>query len=101
MRRRVGSISAELRREILERDKRCFLARLYNDHVCRDLWGNPHRSDDLDRLSLEHVKDQGMMGRRAPSDPAHLLALCATANINVPSKGDRIAMRAYLRAVNA
>ena len=29
------------------------------------------------RLTLDHVKDQPRMGRRAPSDERHLVTLCA------------------------
>lgn len=98
--RRVGAVTLELRAFILRRDQRCFLAKIEPDHICFDIWGHEHRSDDLDRLSLEHVKDEGMMGKRAPSDPQHLIALCHRANFEVPSRVHRTAMRAYLRAVN-
>lgn len=100
MKHRVGSVSAELREFILTRDQRCFLAKLYDDHVCHDVWGTEHASSDLERLTLEHVKDESMMGKRAPSDPSHLIALCGYANFMVPSKAERTAMRGYLRVVS-
>ncbi len=72
------------------------------DHVCRDRWGEPHSPYDLDKLSLEHVHDTGgMMGKRAESDPAHLVALCYGANVGVPSKAQREGFRSYLAAVNS
>ncbi len=101
MKRRVGAVTPELREFILRRDKRCILAKLDPDHVCMDIWRNVHASDDLDRLTLEHVRTGGgMMGRRAPSDAAHLVALCGYANFSVPSKAQREAFREYLRAIN-
>ncbi|MEO7118431.1 MAG: hypothetical protein ABIZ34_05600 [Candidatus Limnocylindrales bacterium] len=94
-------VTEEVRAFVLNRDKVCFLSRTDLSHQCRDTWGNPHRSDDTDRLSLEHVHETGgMMGKRAPSDPAHLLALCGHANVAVPSKERRAAMRQYLELVN-
>ena len=94
-----GRISPELRRYILARDEGCVLA-LYNpEHICRDIWGEPHRANDLDKMTLEHVKDDLMMGRRAPSDPAHLVALCAFYNVRVPSKEMRAIFREHLRLV--
>jgi hypothetical protein len=93
-------VTPELRRFVLERDGCCILLRLYPTHRCRDIWGEYHDPRDLDRLTIEHVKDAPMMGKRAPSDPAHMVALCGYANVAVPSKGDRRAMRAYLATVS-
>lgn len=90
---------ARLRLDVFTRDRRCFMVRLDSDHICRDQWGYPHASGDLSKLTIEHVKDRPMMGRRAPSDPAHCVALCWSANVGVPSKVTREAMRTYLRAV--
>ncbi len=98
--KRYNRVTPELRRAILLRDRRCFLAD-DEGHICRDLWGTPHAPDDLDRLTLEHVKDDLMAGRRAPSDERHLLALDGWANFHVPSKAVRERMRAYLARVNA
>ncbi len=94
-------VTSELRDFILARDRVCFLSRVDLSHICRDRWGMPHRSDDTDRLSLEHVKDEPRMGVRAPSDAKHLLALCHGANGSVPSKEMRAAMRSYLARVAA
>lgn len=95
-------VTSELRWAVFERDKGCFLVRLDPGHVCYDQWGNPHAPDRLEKLTLEHVHDgYGMMGRRAPSDARHMVALCFSANIGVPSKATRAAMRAYLREVAA
>jgi len=98
---RRDPVTPEVRQLVLRRDRHCILLRLDWSHQCRDQWGNVHSSYDLDRLTLEHVKDALMMGRRAPSDPAHLVAMCYSGNVGVPSKEQRQAIRAYLREVAA
>jgi hypothetical protein len=93
-------VTAEVREAVLRRDTCCVLYMLDREHVCRDAWGNFQYPDDLDKLTLEHVKDELAMGKRAPSDPQHLVALCAHANIGVPSKAQRAMLRQYLREVS-
>jgi len=93
-------VDPTIRAEIMLRDKECVLAKIEPGHVCRDIWGDVHAPDNLARLSLEHVKMNGsMMGKRAPSTPDSMLALCGWANVRVPSRSQREAMRAYLRAL--
>ncbi len=94
-------VTPEMRRAVLERDGCCILLRLYPSHRCRDIWGEYHDLRDLDRLTIEHVKDEPTMAKRAPSDMAHMVALCGYANVAVPSKAERQSMRAYLRQVTA
>ena len=97
-------VTPALRSTVLLRDGACVLFLLALErpgspspwHICRDVWGNEHSPYDLDKLTLEHVKDQPRMGRRAPSDPAHLVAMCYQGNVGVPSKKQREAIRAYL-----
>jgi len=49
------------------------------------------------RTTVDHVKDAPMMGRRAPSDMGHLVALCEWHNvIHPPSKELRMKEREYL-----
>ena len=93
-------VTPEVREAVLRRDQMCVLWRLDRRHYCRDGWGNRHDARDLDRLTMEHVKDELAMGKRAPSDPQHLVALCAHANIGVPSKAQRALLRQYLREVS-
>lgn len=100
-RRYPYSFPKGLRWEVLIRDGGCLLAKIEPGHICRDVWGQQHAANDLDRLTLEHVKDASMMGRKAPTDAAHLVALCAAANFAVPNHSQREAFRAYLRAVTA
>lgn len=90
-------VTTEVRAAVMRRDRRCFVTRVDPDHVCRDEWGYPHPSDDLSRLTLDHVKDAPRMGKRAPSDVRHLVLMCHSANVGVPSKAIREAERAYLR----
>ena len=94
-------VTPEMREFILERDQVCILWRMDNDHQCRDVFGTPHAPNDHARLTCEHVKTELRLGRRAPSDARHLLALCGAANDRVPSKVEREAFRAYLERVNA
>jgi hypothetical protein len=67
-------MNRELRDAVLLRDGCCILLRLDPDHRCRDRWG-----------------------KKAPTDMAHLVALCGYANVAVPSKATRDRIREYLR----
>jgi hypothetical protein len=94
-------VTPELREAVFARDKRCILARLDDQHVCRDQWGQPHMPTATRFLTLEHVHDgYGLMGVRAPSDLRHLVAMCSAGNVGVPTKEQRQAIRAYLEEVN-
>lgn len=69
---------------VIDRDLKfaggCLAAFLDSDHGCRTLWGDPQRPDVM--LTLDHVQEgYGRLGRRAPSDPAHLVSVCAGAHI--------------------
>lgn len=91
------AVTPEVRAEVFARDQRCVLSIMDAAHVCYNAWGERHDSGDLDRLTLEHVKDKLRMGKRAPSDPAHLVALCGYRNaIRPPTKVERSWMREYL-----
>ena len=83
---KADPVTEDTRREVLLRDLYllggCVAAKYDPDHSCRDQWGTPHRPDDLDKLTLDHVhQGYGMMGRRAPSDPAHLISACYSAHL--------------------
>lgn len=94
-------VTSELHAAVLVRDRACFLSKMDAGHSCRDQWGNPHAPTDLAMLTLDHVKDAPRMGKRAPSDLAHLVAMCWAGNVGVPSKAVREAERAYLARVAA
>lgn len=93
-------VTAALRQAVLDRDRMCTAFRIDPDHLCYDQWGEPHSPFATDYLSLEHVKMELRLGKRAPSDLRHLVALCYSANVAVPSKAMRVAFREYLRVVN-
>lgn len=65
MTRRKDPVTEEVRWAVLERDLGCVAPRL-------DAEAGPCSPV----LTLDHVKDQPMMGKRAPSDVAHLATLC-------------------------
>jgi hypothetical protein len=95
---RRDAVSPELHDAVLRRDGYCFMARISITHVCHDRWGTWHPADDLSKLTVDHVHlDGGHVGRRAPSDLQHLVAMCALANIAGPSRSVREAEREYLR----
>src|SRR5262245_14194837 len=95
---RADGVTPELRDRVLRRDARCFASRLDFNHVCRDAWGVAHMPYDVQRLTLDHVHDEGgTIGKRAPSDEYHLVAMCAALNIAGPSRRVREAEREYLR----
>lgn len=53
------------------------------------------------RLTLDHVRDQPMMGKRAPSDLQHLVALCWHHHLDGWATSHRPELRAYLARVTA
>jgi hypothetical protein len=53
------------------------------------------------RETLDHVKDQPMMGKRAPSDLAHLVTLCEQHHLWTRwATSNRPLLRQYLKEVN-
>ena len=75
-----------LRLAVLARDGGC---------VAVALGEPPH--DCGGRLTLDHVKDQPRMGKRAPSDERHLVTLCEQHHLwNGWATSHRPALRAYL-----
>jgi hypothetical protein len=84
---------------VLKRDGVCFLRRLYEDHVCFNKHSREHSPYDLDELTLDHFWLEGARtGDRAPSDMAHLVAMCHWGNvIHQPTREERAAEREYSR----
>lgn len=88
---RRDPVTPELRRAVLERDGGCVTPRL--DPGAIGCWG---------RLQLDHVKDQPRMGKRAPSDMAHLVTVCERHHIwSGWATSHRALLREYLKAVAA
>jgi hypothetical protein len=92
-------VTADVRQHVLDRDRICFASRIDLSHQCRDRWGMPHRADDAAKLTMEHVLDHATMGKRAPSDAKHLLALCGAANNLGWASAHKDDEREYLRRV--
>lgn len=94
---------AELRAFVIARDGACLASLLDRTHQeCRDRWGDPHRPDDLRRLTLEHVREHPGGMRR--DEPGWCVTLCHEANA-VEHWGStsehRALLNAYLRGVRA
>ena len=78
------------------RDKACVLWIMDpGGHECRDRFGNRHRPDDIRRMSIEHIKESLMAGKRGKL----LVTMCGAGNVGVPSKVQREWIREYLRRV--
>jgi hypothetical protein len=86
---------------VMERDGGCVLYHLEPGHVCRTVFGSEHAWNAIDLLTVEHVKAELRMGKRAPDDMGFLVALCGAANNRPPTKVQRAAMRHYLATVAA
>lgn len=86
-------VTPELRDAVLRRDRGC-VARLVRCH---------HNREDgyacAGRLTLDHVKSEPMMGKRAPSDMAHLATLCWRHHLDGWATSHRPELRAYLASV--
>ena len=84
--RRKDPVTPELRVLVLNRDQGCLAPRLGATDDCSG------------RLTLDHVKDLPMMGKRAPSDPAHLVTLCERHHLWTGwATSHRPELREYLR----
>jgi hypothetical protein len=83
-------VTPEVALTVLRRDSGCVAVSL----------GEPP-SDCGGRLTLDHVRDHAAMGgRRAPSDPAHLISLCWHHHLDGWATSHRPALRLYLAQVN-
>jgi hypothetical protein len=85
---RRDPVTPALRLAVLERDGGCLAVVI----------GGVDPSTCAGPLQLDHVKDQPMMGRRAPSDMAHLATVCRHHHIESGwATANRPLLRAYLR----
>ncbi len=110
VRRRRDPVTPELWRTVVERDGGCVARILEPDHVCRDRWGMPPTGEERGKalagwassvLTLDHVHDgYGCMGRRAPSNPGHLVTLCWGAHLGGWATSHRPLLRGYLARAN-
>lgn len=84
-------VTPDLAAAIFTRDQGCVAVTLGDD---------PARCGG--RLTLDHVKSQPRMGKRAPSDPAHLVAICENHHLwNGWATSHRPELREYLERINA
>lgn len=86
--RRRDPVTPDLRLAVLERDRDC-VAGL-----------DPLADECRGRLTLDHVKDQPRMGKRAPSDMAHLVTVCEHHHLDGWATSHRPELRTYLREVS-
>ena len=79
-----------------------YLAVIQRDNGCVAVRLGADPADCRGRLTLDHVKDEPMMGKRAPSDGAHLVTLCEAHHLwNGWATAHRPELRAYLRGVTS
>ena len=77
-------VTPELRLAVFRRDGSCVAPRLGATDWC----AGP--------LTLDHVKEQPMMGKRAPSDRAHLVSICRHHHLDGWATAHRPELRAYI-----
>jgi len=86
--RKADPVTPDVRVAVLERDRGCVAVTLGEDPAdCRG------------RLTLDHVKDQPRMGKRAPSDARHLATVCEFHHLDGWATSHRPELRAYLEGV--
>lgn len=91
-------VTAEMRTKILERDGwTCVAPLLGASSECADRWGSRNNDD----LTLDHVRQHAMMGKRAPSDERHLVTLCWHHHLNGWATAHRELLREYLNRINS
>lgn len=87
--RRRDPVTPELRRLVILRDRACVAPRLGATDPCAG------------QITLDHIKDQPRMGKRAPSDLAHLVAVCWHHHMDGWATAHRPELREYLRGSNS
>jgi hypothetical protein len=86
--RKADPVTPELRVAVFLRDKACVAVTLGEDpSTCHG------------RATLDHVKDQPRMGKRAPSDARHLVTVCEHHHLEGWATSHRPELREYLRGV--
>jgi len=93
-----------MRQLVIERDmdeygNPCVAPRLGAKDGCADRWGRPIWVAEERAITLDHVRDQPMMGKRAPSDPHHLVSLCWHHHLDGWATSHRPLLREYLAGV--
>jgi hypothetical protein len=97
---RADPVTTDTRWTVLRRDGGCVALTLGAPGTCRNSLGYPQPSNALYGLELDHVKSEPMMGKRAPSDPAHLVTLCHVHHQGGWATRNRPLLRRYLHFVS-
>jgi len=103
---RKDPVTTALHDEVIARDYLfaggCVAAFLDATHWCADRWGDIRKPDWLPALTLDHVQSGGgRMGKRAPSDRAHLVTLCYRAHLGGWATSHRPLLREYIARAEA
>lgn len=86
--RKADPVTPSTRLAVLLRDGGCLAVRI----------GHQDPADCAGPLTLDHVKDAPRMGKRAPSDAAHLASVCRGHHIDTGwATANRPLLREYLR----
>lgn len=97
---RPDPVTPGLRGEVLALDDyRCVAPKLGATDMCRNRWGSPiivTGKMPHSALTLDHVKDQPRMGKRASSDRQHLVTLCWHHHLDGWATSHRPELREYL-----
>lgn len=99
---RRDPVTPDVHAAVVRRDGGCVAMLLAASDGCRNAWGYPVPLTEMVRgigIELDHVKDQPAMGVRAPSDPAHLVALCHHHHQGGWATRNRPLLRSYLAIV--
>jgi len=80
-------------------DRETYIAVMLRDHGCIAVLLGADPAKCRGRLTLDHVKDQPRMGKRAPSDTSHLVAICEHHHLDGWATSHRPELRAYLSEV--
>lgn len=94
-------VTPEVRTQVLVRDQMEARLRGRQDFPCVAGFLFPTESAMCSRdLTLDHVKDEPRMGKRAPSDERHLVTLCRWHHIESGwATSNRPLLRWYLRSL--
>ena len=107
---RRDPVTPELWRAVVERDQGCVAPRLGATDPCGDRWGTLPTGEEREKalagyysgfLTLDHVKDEPRMGKRAPSDMAHLVTVCWRHHLGGWATAHRAELREYLAVTRA
>lgn len=97
-------VTTDLYHYIVARDGyECVAPSLGAPDRCANRWGRtwPPGGFTSNDLTLDHVRDQPMTGKRAPSDARHLVTLCWHHHLDGWATANRLVLRDYLARVEA